>query len=203
MAASFHRRAAFHGRTASVLLACALGAAWAQEQSELPIQVAARSSDFDYQNGVFQFDRITITQGDIRITAEHAIASGVDFEDSRWQFEGSVSITTPESSLASDTARVRFSAGEIHDATVTGTPATFEQRRMDQRSQGRANRIDYDLRRGTVEFAGNAWLSDGRNEVSSETLVYSTATQRVISKEPVVITIQPNGPGSGQPKSPP
>lgn len=169
-------------------------ASWGQDRDQLPIQVAARSSDFDYQNGILKFDQITITQGDIRITADSAVASGLDFEDSRWEFNGSVRIAMQESSLASETARVRFAGGEIQDATVTGVPATFEQRGEDQVSQGRANRIDYDLRRGTVELAGDAWLSDGRNEVSSETLVYSTRTQRVISRQPVVITIQPNEP---------
>lgn len=174
-------------------LAAASVAAWAQDPDRSqPIQVAASSSDFDYQNGVLKFDRITISQGDTRITADGAVASGLDFEDSRWEFTGTVRIATRESSLASDTARVRFADGEIADATVTGEPANFEQRRGEQLSRGRANRIDYDLRRGTVEFAGDAWLSDGRNEVSSETLVYSTKTQRVISREPVVITIQPN-----------
>ena len=184
------------------LAAAACAATWAQERSQLPIQVAASSSDFDYQKGVLKFDHVAITQGEIRITAESATASGLDFEESRWEFTGSVRITTPESSLASETARVRFAGGEIQNATVTGEPATFEQRREQQHSQGHANRIDYDVRRGTVEFAGSAWLSDGRNEVSSETLVYSTKTQRVISRQPVVITIQPNEQTGEGPKPP-
>jgi lipopolysaccharide transport protein LptA len=191
-------------RNATFVLACALacGIALAQDRTQLPIQLKASSLDFDSQKGMVRYGSITITQGDIRISADHAVTTGRDFEDSRWEFAGSVRITTPESSLASDTARVHFASGEIQDATVTGSPATFEQRREQQRSQGRANRIDYDLKRGTVEFAGSAWLSDGRNEVSSETLVYSTKTQRVISKEPVVITIQPNEQPSVEPKPP-
>jgi lipopolysaccharide export system protein LptA len=42
-----------------------------------------------------------------------------------------------------------------------------------------------------VELAGDAWLSDGRNEITGATLVYSTGSQRVISKTQVVITIKP------------
>jgi lipopolysaccharide transport protein LptA len=86
---------------------------------------------------------------------------------------------------------------------VTGAPATFTQKREGQQSEGRANRIDYDLKRGTVEFTGNAWLKDARTEVTSETLVYSTVTQRVISDEPVVITIQPGVPAPQKPKPEP
>lgn len=167
-------------------------AAHAEDRDKLPIKVEARSSDFDYQNNVLQFNDITIVQGDIRITAQRAVASGLDFEDSNWEFSGAVSITNAEAGLASEVARVRFAGGEVQSATVTGAPATFEQRRKEQLTQGRANRIDYDLGRGTVELAGNAWLTDGRNEVAGATLVYSTGTQRIISEKPVVFTINPS-----------
>jgi lipopolysaccharide transport protein LptA len=188
---------------AAIALLAAGAVAAAQDRAQLPIQLTAeRGLRFDSQKGVVEYGGVTITQGQIRITADRAVTTGPDFEDSRWEFAGSVRITTPESSLASETARVHFARGEIQDATVTGSPATFEQRREQQLSRGRANRIDYDLRRGTVEFAGSAWLSDGRNELTSETLVYSTKTQRVISNEPVVITIQPNEQPSGEPKPP-
>src|SRR6202008_665916 len=108
--------------------AAACGAA-AEDRSKLPIKVEARASDFDYQNNVLVFDEITISQGDIRIVAKRAEASGLNFEDSRWQFNGDVRITMPDSGMASETARVRFSGGEIQSATVTGAPATFEQHR--------------------------------------------------------------------------
>lgn len=176
----------------AVLFAAAAGAAPAQpDRSQLPIKLEAESTDFDTQNGLFIFNRVMIAQGDVRITAERAVASGLGFEDSRWEFNGKVQISMAESGVASDLAKVRFGGGEVQSATVTGNPATFEQRREKDLTQGRAKRIDYDLQRGTVEFAGDAWLSDGRNEVAGATLVYSTVNQRVISNKPVVITIQP------------
>jgi lipopolysaccharide transport protein LptA len=180
----------------AVLLTAAAGALAAQtpDRSQLPIKLEAESTDFDTQNGLFIFNSVMIAQGDVRITAERAVASGLGFEDSRWEFTGKVQIKMPESGVASDLAKVRFGGGEVQSATVTGNPATFEQRREKDLTQGRANRIDYDLQRGTVEFAGDAWLSDGRNEVAGATLVYSTVNQRVISNKPVVITIQPGDP---------
>lgn len=182
-----------------MLFAAAAAAAQEPERSQLPIKVEARSSDFDYQKGVLEFDGITISQGEIRITAERAVASGLDFEDSRWEFNGAVRISMPEAALASDTASVRFARGEIQSATVTGGPATFEQRRDDELAQGRANRIDYDLGRGAVELAGDAWLSDGRTEITGATLLYSTISQRVVSRQQVVITINPNEPAPEAP----
>jgi len=177
---------------AAVLIGAAAAAAVAQDRNSLPITVEARSSDFDTKNNVLVFNDVTIVQGPTKITAQKAQASGLDFDDSRWEFSGAVQMTLTDGALASDTARVRFAKGEIQSATVTGAPATFEQRRQAELAQGHANRIDYDLESGTVELAGDAWLSDGRNEITGATLVYSTGSQRVISKTQVVITIKPH-----------
>lgn len=184
---------------AALVLAAACAGAGAQDRAELPIQLNASNTDFDYQNGVLKFESITITQGEVRITAERAEATGLDFKDSSWEFKGTVRIRMPEAALASETARVRFSGGVIATAAVTGAPATFEQRREEELAQGRANRIDYDLQRGTVELDGDAWLSDGKTEMTGGKLVYSTANQRVVSRDPVTITIQPNEPPPAPP----
>ena len=186
---------------AALLCAAVFTGAAAQVNEQLPIELKA--SSLDYQNGVVKYNSISITQGETRITAQRAVASGLEFQDSNWEFSGDVRISTPESAIASDTARVLFAGGEIQSAAVTGSPATFEQHRKEQHAQGRANRIDYDLKRGAVELAGDAWLSDGKTEVTGATLVYSTVNQRVVSREPVVITIQPGEPAADKPQSPP
>jgi lipopolysaccharide export system protein LptA len=188
---------------AALLLAVAAAGAAAQEREQLPIQLTASSLNFDSQKGVVEYGAVTITQGQIRITADRAVTTGVDFQDSTWQFSGTVRISMPESELASDTAEVKFASGEIQSAAVTGVPATFEQKRKDELARGRANRIDYDMMRGTVELAGDAWLSDGKTEITGATLVYSTANQRVVSREQVVITIQPGDPAPATPQPKP
>jgi lipopolysaccharide transport protein LptA len=186
-----------------LLLAAASAVAGAQDRTDLPIQLKASSLDFDSQKGVVEYGAVTITQGGIRITADRAVTTGVDFDDSKWQFSGTVRITTPESALASDTAEVRFAGGEIQSAAITGGPATFEQKRNEDLAQGRARQIDYDLKRGTVELAGDAWLTDGKTEITGEKLVYSTANQRVVSQEQVLITIQPGEVAPDKPKPEP
>ena len=186
-------------RVAAALLAIACAAATAQERDQLPIQLKANSLNYDTQKGVIEYDAVTITQGAIRISADRAVTTGVDFNDSTWEFRGTVRIATPDAALASETARVRFTGGQVATAKVTGTPATFEQKRKDELAQGRANRIDYDLQRGTIELDGDAWLSDGKTEMTGGKLVYSTANQRVVSREPVTITIQPGEEPSARP----
>jgi lipopolysaccharide transport protein LptA len=196
--------ASYSSRLAVAVFAAWAAVAGAQQREQLPIQVQATGgTDFDYQNGVLKFNSITITQGAAKITAEHAVANGLDFKDNSWKFSGTVRISMPDSVLASDAAEVRFAGGEIVSASVTGAPATFQQQRKDQLAQGRANRIDYDLQRGTVELDGDAWLSDGKTEMTGGKLVYSTTNQRVVSREPVTITIQPRDAAPDKPNPEP
>jgi lipopolysaccharide transport protein LptA len=186
----------------ALLMAAAGTAAAAVEQREqLPIQLTASSLNYDSNKGVVEYGAVTITQGEVRITADSAVTTGVNFDDSNWKFQGTVRISMPDGALASDTADVRFARGEVASASVTGAPATFEQKRKDELAQGRADRIDFDMKRGTVELTGSAWLSDGKTEITGETLVYSTANQAVVSKKEVVITIQP-GEAANEKKKP-
>jgi lipopolysaccharide transport protein LptA len=192
-----------------VLLAAAAPLAMAADpRASLPISVEAESSDFDYKNGVLVFNRVRITQGDAQVEANRATATGLEFENSRWRFEGKVRIRAEGGSLASDLATVRFVGNEIQSAEVTGSPATFAQQRGEQRAEGRAERIDYDLENGRVRLSGGAWLSDGSNEITGSTLVYSMREERVVAEageqggQPVRITINPKSPPGDKPPQP-
>jgi len=168
-------------------------------QSELPISLDARSSEFDYGKNRLVFNTVTITQGKLRVEAAEATATGLNFENSQWQFSGDVHITMEKGSLSSDRADVTFARNQIARAVINGAPATFEQTldKPPQVARGRANVIEYDVANGTVRLAENAWLSDGDNELSGEVLVYDVRSERVIANAPaggdgrVRITINP------------
>lgn len=167
------------------------------QRGTLPITVEAAGSDLDYKNGRVVLRQVSIVQGDTRVRARQATATGLEFENSRWLFEGEVSIEAPEGSLASDTASVSFLDNTIQRAEVEGTPARFERVDATRSVSGRAARIDYDLVAGTVRLTGEAWISDGENQIVGSALVYSIAEQRVLAEaaeqggQPVRITIQP------------
>jgi lipopolysaccharide export system protein LptA len=144
-----------------------------------PIHLDARSSDFDYKNGTLAFHGVRISQGRFAVEADEATATGLDFKDSRWVFHGNVKITTPDSSLSSDEARIAFAANAVASAQISGTPAAFEQHRDQRVARGHAARIDYDFAAGTVRLTDDAWLSDGDNEITGRTLVYDMREQRV------------------------
>jgi lipopolysaccharide transport protein LptA len=190
-------------------------AAVAQASRQLPITVDAASSEVDYRTNTVVFSQVVISQGAMRVQADHAHASGLNFANSRWTFDGHVRIDAePRGSLRSDQAVVEFRDNRIMRATANGKPAQFEQQRSDsqQMARGHADEIVYDVSEGTVRLSSDAWLSDGVNEISGPLLVYNIRAQRVqAAAQPgtdqrVHITIQPQSapaPTPGKPRSEP
>ena len=153
-----------------------------QPSHQLPITVDAASSEVDYRTNTVEFTQVVISQGAMRVQADHAHASGLNFANSRWTFEGHVRIDAePRGSLRADQAVVEFRDNRIARATANGKPAEFEQPRPDsqQMARGRAGEIVYDVNEGTVRLSDDAWLSDGINEISGPLLVYNIRAQHV------------------------
>ena len=180
--------------------------------SQLPITVDAASSEVDYKTNTVVFSQVVISQGATRVQADHAHASGLNFANSRWTFDGHVRIdAAPRGSLRADQAVVEFKDNRIARATVTGKPAEFEQQRTDsqQIARGHADEIVYDVTEGTVRLSNDAWLSDGQNEISGPLLVYNIRAQHVQAAtspdtgQRVHIVITPQGVQGGKGKSEP
>lgn len=184
----------------------------APASSTEPINLEAASSDFDYRNGRLQFKRVRITQGDMSVEAAEASATGLEFENSEWRFNGDVRIRVRGGELESSEATVAFRNNEIVRARAVGAPARFRQVSTDpkKRAQGHASTIEYDVGASTVQLNGAAWLSDGQNEIRGSTLIYDIGRERVRANpgesEPggVRITIRPPGEaGAAAPTQPP
>jgi lipopolysaccharide transport protein LptA len=162
-------------------VAGAIGPLSAKESRKLPVDVA--STQVDYQGNSVVFKDVVITQGDTKVMADHAHATGLDdFDNSHWTFEGNVRINGEQhGSLRSDHAVVEFRNNHISKATITGSPAEFEQKRADsdQVARGHAKEIVYNVTDGTVRLSNDAWLSDGHNEISGPLLVYNIREQHI------------------------
>jgi lipopolysaccharide export system protein LptA len=173
----------------ALLLAGLLGVAASASHAQIgpatcanpEIAIEAKPFEVDYRNNNAVLREVVITQCDLRIEAAEArVTGGLDFENSRWTIAGNVRITAEGGRLNSDKAVVSFRDNVISQATITGTPAEFEQQRDDgSTSRGHANTIDYETSSGTVSLLQNAWLSVGRSEVSGPRLVYNIKTQSV------------------------
>lgn len=199
MAASLRSRVTTGLALAAALVAGACVAIAQEYDRTAPINLEAASSDFDYRNDTLMFRHVKVTQGPLTVEAREAHATGLNFENSKWDLVGDVRITVPDGKLAADAATVLFKDNGIVNAVVRGGPATFEQllKETRQLAKGRADTIEYDVQKSTVSLAGQAWLTDGQNEIRGETLVYDIGRQRVAANpgrsEPggVQITINP------------
>jgi len=198
---------------AAFAIAGLLGVAVAAQspRSTEKIVLEAVPVEVNYRDNTAVFRDVVITQGDLRIEAAEAHAKGgLDFENGEWTISGNVRIHAEGGNLKADKAVVSFRNKLISRATITGTPAEFEQLRKDgSTSRGRAPTIDYQTTSGTVSFRDDAWLSDGCNEITGKQLVYNIKEQRVLGQtastpatDPVTgrvrIVIQPQTP-SGKP----
>jgi lipopolysaccharide export system protein LptA len=161
--------------------------AWGQtpdlaRQATLPIDLNAESSEFDRRNNRLLFHRLTITQGTLVIQADAAEATRLDFDNSRWVFRGNVVIDNQGAKVWCDNAELVFAGHRLRSAVLTGEPARFEQQRpKNQRTEGRAGAMEYDVDAGLIRLAQEAWLSDGANEVSGERITYDLRREYVIA----------------------
>ena len=152
-----------------------------EEDLRLPISLDADSTDYDGKTSMLMFRGLRLSQGNIGIQADIGRATKLDFEDSVWQFSGNVTIDTDIGHIECDAADLRFSNHQLRQATITGTPATFEVRRPESSdtTYAEAEKLDYDFAKGIVEFSGNARITEGGNQISSNFLVYNIAEQRI------------------------
>ncbi len=180
------------------------GAGSKTSSRDLPVSLDAASSEVDYRTNTVNFRDVVISQGGMRVAAQTARATGLNFENATWNFRGNVRITVDGGSLKSDEAKVDFAANRISRATIAGSPAQFEQKRAgtSELARGRAGRIEYDVPTGTVKLTQDAWLTDGRNDISGQELVYNVREQRVQAEakpgntDRVRITIRPRDTGA-------
>lgn len=177
--------------------------------SQQKINLEAASQELDYKTNTVVFRNIVVSQGATRVRADYARATGLNFTNSRWTFRGNVQIDAPpRGSLRSDQATVQFRDNRIAGATITGSPAQFEQQRADGlgMEKGHAGQIVYDVSQGTVLLTDDAWISDGRSEMSAPSISYSIRQQKVLASssgasQGVHITITPQAaPKRGPPR---
>ncbi|MDB6091427.1 MAG: hypothetical protein JWN85_4211 [Gammaproteobacteria bacterium] len=174
-------------RTAVVLVALApqlplMAATKAEVPGQPQITYDAASMDVDYKTHMMHLKDVVITYGSMTVRADEARATGIDFRNSHWTFEGNVRINAePRGNLRSDQAVVEFHDNRLAKATALGKPAEFEQKRSDsnQVARGHADEIVYEVNDGTVRLSNNAWLSDGQNEISGPVLVYNLREEHV------------------------
>jgi lipopolysaccharide export system protein LptA len=176
----------------------AAGAGAEREGCNEPLCYTASSLQAERNHMVLQDIHIVdTTRGITRIQADQAEANGQDLGNSEWVLTGHVQVWMPQGKLSADKATVQFVNKRIASMSARGTPAEFEHsaapvgqdgtaadgagrgRSAMETAHGHARDIDYDLEHDLLKLNGDSWLSDGCNEINSQSIVYDIANQKV------------------------
>jgi lipopolysaccharide export system protein LptA len=182
--------------------------------TQAPIDMTASSFETDRKNNTISVRKVHIVQGNMTLTADQGQVNGSSvensFDNSVWNFKGSVKVTMEGGALNSDEAQVTFSNKVLRKAVVTGRPATFQQKipKSDKTATGHADNIDYDINKGLVRLTKDAYLNNGQVEARGESLKYdivrqvSTADAGEQDSQRVHFVITPPPPKLGTPAAP-
>ena len=168
---------------ASAALILPASAATILPVSNAPIALDAESSEYDRNADRLLFRQVRITQGDLSIAADQAVAHDLDFAASTWEFTGHVELDGQGSRIRANSASVRFSNHRLVHATAAGAPATFERDASPELRalSGDAQVIDYDALESRLELRGGARLVDGANSFNGHKLVYLVEEDRLMA----------------------
>jgi lipopolysaccharide transport protein LptA len=133
--------------------------------------------------------RATLVKGDV---GEGNVTS-VDSKNSIWVITGHVQIFMPQGHLSAERATMQIISDHITTLTAQGAPAEFERfadgtppsgvnsaaQAALEHAHGHAREISYDVDHNQLELNGDAYVTAGCYEFSSEHMVYDIANQRV------------------------
>lgn len=181
MAASNLKAAVLVALLSPVTLAMQASPVLAAHAVQQAINIEAQSTEMDFKNNNLIYHKVRISQGTSSITADQAQCSGLNFDNGHCVFRGNVKIATDQGQLSSDEADITFADKLLSKAIANGKPASFEQHivKSGKLAHGHAESIEYDVTRGMVHFSKDAWISDGQNEISHDSLTYNLLTQTV------------------------
>ena len=147
----------------------------------LPMDIDADNTTIDGKNSMIIFSGLRLTQGRVSIQADEGRATRMELEDSIWHFEGNVVIDVGGGHIECDSAELYFDEFQLQNAVVTGKPALYDLQRAgsDDVTHAEAQRLHYDVSKGVIQFSGQATITEGGNQISSNVLVYNIAEQRI------------------------
>lgn len=147
----------------------------AQFSGELTIEEYT-NLDYSTRDGRMSLDNVLISHGaDTRIEARHALRTERPGRVNYLELSGGVHIKFRDSTLEADTAEVLVRGEDLISVNVKGSQATFSHqlRGYARRIDGRADAITFDPSSGRVSFSGNTSYTDGRQNLTEETLIYN------------------------------
>lgn len=125
-----------------------------------------------------------------------ADSGSADRKTGTYIYRGNVRIRQGSVEILAEEAEVHLGDSGVTRVSLRGAPATFTQGSGADRTQGRANRMEYEADADTIELFEDAWVVQDGSEVSGPRLSYDIVAQRALVEgdggdDRVSITIQP------------
>lgn len=148
-----------------------------------PAVVDYCGSSLRYVGNQLTVPDIDMAQGAMRIKADLGVATTADRDakkGSTWVFTGNVQMWTPQGQLRADKVTANIIDGRINSTVASGAPASFELAAQPGRDawHGHAQGINYDATSSELLLQGNAYLSNGCDEINSQRITYNLLSQR-------------------------
>lgn len=149
----------------------------------------ADSSQLDFADSTWTFrGNVRIDSAQAAVSAAQATLQFADHRLRRATVEGGPAVLTHRADaqvrVTANRAVVEFGTEELSKITLTGAPAEFAHTALrPQRTvtRGHAAEIVYDLDTARIRLAGDAWVSQGDNEIRGEQIVYDIEAERVVA----------------------
>jgi lipopolysaccharide transport protein LptA len=159
-------------------------AADAQNDAVEELVLDSQSLAFDGQAKLFELRAPRITQGSLRIEADEALATGIDFNArSEWTFTGNVRITIETTEIQSSSAVFTFEQKRLARGELAGTPVTFTDVDTVRKTSvtGQAQKMSYDSIAKTLRLTDTARMQKDNVEFQGCDLIYDFGAERVTS----------------------
>jgi len=139
----------------------------------------SESLTFDRESNLIQARGPRITQGDLRIRADEALATGIEFDKpSEWRFTGNVRFEIGTTVIEADKSVFIFDNEQLSRGELEGAPVSFTD--VDEETKrsvtGRAEKMSYDYIGRTMRMTGSpAWVQKNNIEMQGCDLIYDFA----------------------------
>jgi lipopolysaccharide transport protein LptA len=170
-------------RLCALALAVAL-AAGAQDEDVEELQFSSQSVILDGQTNMMRAQSPRITQGNLTIVADDALATGFEFDEAgEFRLTGNVRMEVDTAVMEADSAVFTFADRRLSRGELEGVPVSFSDR--DEASQrsvtGSAGKMSFDNVARTLRMTGDASVQLDAREVLGCDLIYDFEAERVTS----------------------
>jgi lipopolysaccharide transport protein LptA len=171
-----------HGCAVALTVAVAAGAQNNDADDEL--QFSSDSLVLDGPTNMMRAQQPRITQGNLRIAADDALATGFEFDKAgELRLTGNVRVDVDAASMEANSAVFTYANGQLSRGELEGTPVSFSE--VDAATQrkvtGHAGKMSFDNVARTLRMTGDASVQLDSREVLGCDLIYDFRAERVTS----------------------